>query len=118
MRTPCVDQLPLAILLIPYLHPMIRRGRDYAVSVEIELGHRDQVLMSGVEVGEPGHFCFLFPFLAPMLHNGPIVRESIPVTCEVSNRLFHIHSSAPGNASFSCMNEAGSHEAREPRPLM
>lgn len=121
MCTPCVHQLPLAVLLIPHFHPMIRRCRDNAVPVEIELGHRDQVLMSGIEVSEPGHFLlsfFFFLFRIQCCTTAQSCANQFQSPARSQTHTIHIHSSAPGNASSSCMNEAGSHEAREPRPLM
>lgn len=55
MSTPSVYQLPLPILLIPDLHPMIRRSRHNAIAVEIELGHGHEVPMTSVEIGESRH---------------------------------------------------------------
>lgn len=53
MSTPCISQLPLAILLIPHLDSVVRRSRDNAISIIIELCNQYQVAMTGIEIGEP-----------------------------------------------------------------
>lgn len=56
MRAPCICQLPLAILVVPNLHPMVGRCCQNAVAVEIKLGDGDQIAVARVEVGESRHF--------------------------------------------------------------
>lgn len=55
MSTPGISELPLAILLVPDFHAMVRRCRYNAIAIEVELGDRHQVPMAGVEIGESRH---------------------------------------------------------------
>jgi hypothetical protein len=52
VSTPCVRQLPFAILLIPHLQSVIGRGCDNAVPIEIKFGDGDQITMAGVKISK------------------------------------------------------------------
>jgi hypothetical protein len=52
MGAPCVGQLPLAVLLVPDFDSMIRGSCHNAISIEIELGDRDEIAMSSFKVCE------------------------------------------------------------------
>lgn len=55
MGAPGIGQLPAVIVLVPNFHAMVRRRREDAIAVEIELCHRNNVLMTRFEFCAAGH---------------------------------------------------------------